>query len=185
MPRSPLVPATPAEAEKKLRAFVKQIQKHLRENKYKTHETFVSADLLLWFVAAARICLRDRISLDQSLGLKRKRGRPKPTTPGKHYAVARKAFKLLLLKKPWTAICHELGFDPSELSGIVQRERPRIVKELAAEVAERAALRSAKHASEKRARERASIVGLNKRNQSPAVSSGEGAIVRARSCKCI
>ena len=96
--------------------------------------------------------------------MKRKRGRPKPTTPGKHYAVAGEAFELLLQKKSWTAICHELGFDPSEHSGIVEREWPRIAKQKAGELAKRVATKSAKHASEKRARERASIVGLNKRN---------------------
>ena len=52
MPRLPL-PANPAEAEKFLRQFLRQIQKHLRENKYKTSQTFVSADLLRWFAAGA------------------------------------------------------------------------------------------------------------------------------------
>src|SRR5258708_2490886 len=68
-------PSDPKEARDWLAKLVRQMQSHLDE--YQPHETFVSADLMDWFVGAANAHLTGKSSLEQGLGLARTRGRPK------------------------------------------------------------------------------------------------------------
>jgi hypothetical protein len=68
-------PGSPEEAKERLAKLVSQMQSHLDE--YQVHETFISADLMSWFIAAANDQLTGRRRLEQALGLVRTRGRPK------------------------------------------------------------------------------------------------------------
>jgi hypothetical protein len=81
-------PSDPAEAAKWLAELCQQIEEHLAE--YEPHETVISSKLGQWFVNAAKAGR----SLELALGLRRGKGRPKKTGPGKHFQVARQAFFL-------------------------------------------------------------------------------------------
>jgi hypothetical protein len=134
--RRPKVPNDPDEAKRWLRNLMEQIEAHLQE--YEPEETLASADLLLWFVAAASASLQTGVSLDQSLGLKRKRGHPKSSKPGKHHDLARKAFIHRSQGKSWKDTCDKLGFsDQRELQRICEREWPHVIKDLGKQLADR------------------------------------------------
>jgi hypothetical protein len=129
------VAANPDQAREYLRKLCEQIQDHLRE--YEPHETLASAELLQWFLDGATTFLKSGVSLDQSLGLKRKRGRPKLLTPGKHHKLALKVFELRSKKKSWTYIGRALDFeDQRELQRIYERELPFIQKDIASQLAD-------------------------------------------------
>ena len=83
-------------------------------------------------------------SLEQALGLRRGKGRPKKVGPGKHFKVARQLFILRELQgKSWKTACDELGFpDQRELQKIYKRERPKVLRAYADELVRRSKRRA-------------------------------------------
>ena len=128
----PLEPSDPAEAAKRLAKLCQQLEDHIDEYKFEPDQTGVSSELVQWFVAA----VKKGGSLEQALGLRRGKGRPKETGPGKHFQVARQVFFLKGLQgKSWKTVCEELNFtDQRELQKIYKREEPKVLRAFADEL---------------------------------------------------
>ena len=82
-------PRDPAEAAERLAKLCQQLEDHIDEYKFERDQTGVSFELVRWFVAAVKAAEKGSGSLEQALGLRRGKGRPKETGPGKHFQVAR------------------------------------------------------------------------------------------------
>jgi hypothetical protein len=130
------VPRDPAEAAKWLAELCQQLEDHLDEYKFDPDETGISFELVQWFVAAVKAAEKDGGSLERALGLRRGKGRPKETGPGKHFQVARQVFVLKeLQRKSWKTVCEELNFtDQRELQKIYKRELPKVERAFAHEI---------------------------------------------------
>jgi len=135
-------PSDPAEAAKWLAKLSQQMEYLLDEYRDEPDESVVSSELAQWFVAA----VKKGGSLERALGLRRGRGRPKETGPGKYFQVARQVFILKELRgKSWKTACEELNFsDQRELQKIYKRELPKVLRTLAKEVALRPERRGVK-----------------------------------------
>ena len=131
-----------AEAATRLAKLCQQLEDHIDEYKFEPDETGVSAELVQWFAAA----VKKGGSLELALGLRRGKGRPKATGPGKHFEVARQVFVLRELQgKSWQAACGELNFaDQRELQKIYKRELPKVLRAYADEIALRLKRRGVK-----------------------------------------
>jgi hypothetical protein len=105
------------------------MEDHLDEYEHDPRKTVVSPRLGQWFLAA----VKKGGSLELALGLRRGKGRPKETGPGKHFQVARQVFVLReLQRKSWKTVCEELNFtDQRELQKIYKREEPKVLRALA------------------------------------------------------
>jgi hypothetical protein len=126
------VPRDPAEAAKWLAELCQQMEYHLDQYKFEPDETFISFELAQWFIAAVRAAEKDGVSLEPALGLRRGKGRPKETGPGKHFHVAQQVFFLRNLGKSWKTVCEELNFaDQRELQKIYKRELPKVLRAFA------------------------------------------------------
>ena len=92
-PQAPISnePRDPAEAAKRLAKLCRQLEDHIDEYEFEPDETGVSSELVQWFVAA----VKKGGSLELALGLRRGKGRPKETGPGKHFEVASTAVLVL------------------------------------------------------------------------------------------
>ncbi len=111
-----------------LEKLCQQMENHIDEYKFEPDETGVSFELVRWFVGA----VRKGGSLELALGIRRGKGRPKKTGPGKHFDVARRVFSLRSQGKSWKKICEELNFtDQRELQKIYERERPKVQRAIA------------------------------------------------------
>lgn len=128
-------PRDPAEVAKWLAKLCQQMENHVDEYKFEPDQTGVSSELVQWFVAA----VKKGGSLEQALGLRRGKGRPKATGPGKHFQLARQVFILRELRgKSWKTVCDELNFtDQRELQKIYKRERPKVLRAYADELVRR------------------------------------------------
>jgi hypothetical protein len=125
-------PSDPAEAAKRLAKLCQQMEDHIDEYKHEPDQTGVSSELVQWFVAA----VKKGGSLELALGLRRGKGRPKETGPGKHFQLVRQAFFLKELRgKSWKKTCEELNFtDQRELQKIYNRELPKVLRAFANEI---------------------------------------------------
>jgi hypothetical protein len=134
------------EAAKWLAELCQQLEYQLDEYKFEPDETFISSELARWFVAAVKAAEKDGGSLEGALGLRRGKGKPKATGPGKHFQVVRQAFFLRELQgKSWKTVCGELNFtDQRELQKIYKRELPKVLRALADEIVLRLKHRGAK-----------------------------------------
>jgi hypothetical protein len=127
-------PSSPEEARDRLADLIRQMQTHLAE--YQPHETFVSADLMGWFIAGANEFLNGKRSLEQGLGLARVRGRPKDK-PGKgqYFTLALDVCRMRQSNMSWDKIAAETGFDdPKELRDIYRRNEQAVLKHVAERV---------------------------------------------------
>jgi hypothetical protein len=123
----------------RLAELVRQMQTHLAE--YQPHETFVSADLMRWFVGAANDHLAGKWSLEQSLGLARGRGRPKDKDgQGQYFPLALKVHDMKA-GLSWDKIADELSHDPKDLRDIYARNESAVLKHVAKRVSLRVANR--------------------------------------------
>ena len=112
-------PRDPAEAAKRLAKLCQQLEDHIDEYKFERDQTGVSFELVQWFVAAVKAAEKDSGSLERALGLRRGKGRPKKTGPGKHFQVAERVLFLKSQGKSWKKLCDELNFsDQRELQKI-------------------------------------------------------------------
>ena len=82
-------PRDPAEAAKRLAKLCQQLEDHIDEYKFERDQTGVSFELVRWFVDAVKAAEKAGGSLERALGLRRGKGRPKETGPGKHFKVVR------------------------------------------------------------------------------------------------
>jgi hypothetical protein len=131
-------PSDPVEAAKWLAKLRRQMEDLLDEYRDKPDECVVSPELAQWFVAAVKVAEKDGGSLERTLGLRRGKGRPKKTGPGKHFQVARQVFFLKGLGKSWKTVCEELNFtDQRELQKIYKREEPKVLRALADKIVNR------------------------------------------------
>ena len=128
-------PSSPEEARDRLADLIRQMQTHLVE--YQPHETFVSADLMGWFIAGANEFLNGKRSLEQGLGLARVRGRPKDK-PGKgqYFTLALEIYRMRQSKMTWDKIAAETGADPKELRDIYLRNEQAVLKHVAERVSQ-------------------------------------------------
>ncbi|MGB7857164.1 MAG: hypothetical protein WBL48_14840 [Pseudolabrys sp.] len=129
-------PSDPVEAAKWLAKLCQQLEDHIDEYKFEADQTGVSFELVRWFVAAVKATEKAGGSLERALGLRRGKGRPKKTGPGKHFKVARQVFILRELQgKSWKTACNELDFpDQRELQKIYEREQPKVKRAFADEI---------------------------------------------------
>jgi hypothetical protein len=126
-------PSGPEEARERLAELVRQMQSHLDE--YQPHETFVSADLVTWFVGAANDHLAGKRSLEKALGLARGRGRPKDKDgEGRYFTLALQVFGMRESRLSWSKIAAELDYDSKEIQDIYKRNEPAVLKRIAKQV---------------------------------------------------
>ena len=131
-------PRDPAEAAERLAKLCQQLEDHIDEYKFERDQTGVSFELVRWFVAAVRAAKKGSGSLEQALGLRRGKGRPKETAPGKHFQVAKRVLFLKSRGKSWKTVCDELNFtDQRELQKIYKRELPKVLRAYADELVRR------------------------------------------------
>ena len=132
-------PRDPAEAAKRLAKLCQQLEDHIDEYKFEPDQTGVSFELVRWFVDAVRAAKKGSGSLEQALGLRRGKGRPKEAGPGKHFQLVRQVFFLRELRgKSWKTVCDELNFpDQRELQKIYKRELPKVLRAYADELVRR------------------------------------------------
>jgi hypothetical protein len=126
------LPSNPEEAKRRLADLVRQMQSHLAE--YQPHETFVSADLMRWFVGAANDHLAGKRSLEQALGLARNRGRPKDKDgEGRYFTLALEVHDLKK-RLSWSKIVDKLDVESKDLRDIYARNEPAVLKHVAKRV---------------------------------------------------
>jgi hypothetical protein len=126
-------PSSPEEARDWLAELVRQMQTHLAE--YQAHETFVSADLMHWFVGAANDHLAGKRSLEQALGFTRARGRPKDKDgAGRYFTLALKVFGMRESRFSWSKIAEVLDYESKEIRDIYARNEPAVLKHVAKKV---------------------------------------------------
>jgi hypothetical protein len=131
-------PRDPAEAAERLAKLCQQLEDHIDEYKFERDQTGVSFELVRWFVDAVRAAKKGSGSLEQALGLRRGKGRPKETAPGKHFQVAKRVLFLKSRGKSWKTVCDELNFtDQRELQKIYKRELPKVLRAYADELVRR------------------------------------------------
>ena len=131
-------PSDPVEAAKRLAKLCQQLEDHLDEYKFEPDQTCVSFELVQWFVAAVKAAEKDGGSLERALGLRRGKGRPKDTGPGKHFQLVGQVFFLKSRGKSWKTVCEELNFeDQRELQKIYKRELPKVLRAYADEIVNR------------------------------------------------
>ena len=131
-------PRDPAEAAERLAKLCQQLEDHIDEYKFERDQTGVSFELVRWFVDAVRAAKKGSGSLEQALGLRRGKGRPKETAPGKHFQVAKRVLFLKSRCKSWKTVCDELNFtDQRELQKIYKRELPKVLRAYADELVRR------------------------------------------------
>jgi hypothetical protein len=134
-------PSSPEEARDRLADLIGQMQTHLAE--YQPHETFVSADLMRWFVGAANDHLAGKRSLEQSIGLVRGRGRPTDKDgEGRYFALALKVHDMKATGLSWSKIADELDYEPKDLRDIYKRNERAVLKHIARSVAAKVANRN-------------------------------------------
>jgi hypothetical protein len=128
-------PHDPAEAAKRLAKLCQQLENHIDEYKFERDQTGISFELVQWFVAAVKAAEKDSGSLEQALGLRRGKGRPKQTGPGKYFQLVGQVFFLKSRGKSWKTVCDELQFpDQRELQKIYKRELPKVLRAYADEL---------------------------------------------------
>lgn len=138
-------PSDPVEAAKRLAKLCQQLEDHIDEYKFEADQTGVSFELVRWFVAAVKAAEKPGGSLELALGLRRGRGRPKETGPGKHFQLVGQVFLLKSRGKSWKTICEELDFpDQRELQRIYKRELPKVLRGYADELVRRSKRRGVK-----------------------------------------
>jgi hypothetical protein len=135
-------PSSPEEARDRLADLIRQMQTHLAE--YQPHETFVSADLMGWFIAGADEFLNGKRSLEQGLGLARVRGRPKDKPgEGRYFALALEVDRMRESNTTWDKIAAETGFDdPKELRDICRRNEQAVLEHKSQTILKRLAEKS-------------------------------------------
>jgi hypothetical protein len=131
-------PSSPEEARDQLADLIHQMQAHLAE--YRPHETFVSADLMRWFVGAATDHLAGKRGLEQALGLARTRGRPQDKDgEGRYFTLALKVYDMRATGLSWSKIADELDYEAKEIRDIYARNEPAVLKYIARSVAAKVA----------------------------------------------
>ena len=138
-PQAPSKPSDPVEAAKRLAKLCQQLEDHIDEYKFEADQTGVSFELVRWFVAAVKAAEKAGGSLELALGLRRGKGRPKETGPGKHFQRRSTGiFPRELQGKSWKTVCDELDFpDQRELQKIYKRELPKVLRAYADELVRR------------------------------------------------
>jgi hypothetical protein len=127
-------PSSPEEARDRLADLVRQMQTHLAE--YQPHETFVSADLMGWFIAGADEFLNGKRSLEQGLGLARVRGHPKDKDgQGRYFTLALKVYDMRATGLSWSKIAAGEDYELKEIRDIYARNEPAVLKHIARNVA--------------------------------------------------
>jgi hypothetical protein len=133
-------PSSPEEARDRLADLVHQMQTHLAE--FQPHETFVSADMMRWFVGAATDHLAGKRGLEQALGLARTRGRPKDKGgEGRYFTLALKVYNMRATGLSWSKIAAGEDYELKEIRDIYARNEPAVLKHIARSVAAKVANR--------------------------------------------
>jgi len=140
-------PESVAESRKWLRDLADLLEERLHE--YTQPEESLDARYLRWFVEAARQHNPEK-SLDELLGLKNLRGRPKSEKPGKHFGLAYKMFlsrstkssfrsseHVKLKPKSWKEVGREFGISDIKARKIVEQELPNVIVAIVRGIAER------------------------------------------------
>ena len=148
-------PSDPVEAAKWLAKLCQQLEDHIDEYKFEADQTGVSFELVRWFVAAVKAAEKDGGSLERALGLRRGKGRPKETGPGKHFQLVGQVFFLKSRGKSWKTVCDELEFsDQRELQKIYKRELPKVLRAYADKIVNRLKRRDRRRLKRRKRRDR-------------------------------